>query len=294
MRALFGPAGNPDIFIETVGNSSVRMPAWLSGIGLDAYEYQCGNGVRIGQATAEEIGSQASTHGISISLHAPYYISLSNPDNLEKNINYVLQCCKAIRHMGGTRIVLHSGSAAGKPREEALMQSQKALGIILKEMDDAGYGDLVLCPETMGKINQLGDLEEVLFLCSVDERLIPCIDFGHLYARTLGELDGYEKTAALFDRMEDVLGFERTAVFHSHFSKIEYSKGGEKRHLTFGQTDFGPDFRPIARLVAERGYSPVFICESAGTQSMDALEMKRVYFDELRQVSTVSEAKNRN
>lgn len=292
MRALFGPAGNPDIFTETVGKSSIKMPAWLSEIGLDAYEYQCGNGVRIGQATSEKIGAEASKHGIAISLHAPYYISLSNPVYLEKNIDYVLQSCKAIRHMGGKRIVLHSGSTAGRPRKVALEQSQRALKTIIYEMDNAGFGDLILCPETMGKINQLGDLEEVLLLCSIDERLVPCIDFGHLYARSLGELDGYEKTAALFDKMEDALGFARTAVFHSHFSKIEFSKGGEKRHLTFGQSDYGPDFRPIAKLVTERCYTPVFICESAGTQSIDALEMKRTYMEELDRLSEFVDTEN--
>lgn len=291
MKALFGPAGNPDNFIEAFGNSTVRMPAWLGEIGLDAYEYQCGNGVRIGMATAETIGSAAKQHGITISLHAPYYISLSNPDQLEKNINYVLQSCGAVRHLGGSRIVLHSGTAAGRPRSEALHQSLRALEIILKEMDSAGYGDLTLCPETMGKINQLGDAEEVLILCSIDERLVPCIDFGHLYARTLGELEGYEKTAALFDLVEDALGYSRAALFHSHFSKIEYSKGGEKRHLTFEKSDYGPDFRPIARLAAERGYTPTFICESAGTQSIDALEMKRIYLEELERAADSANGK---
>ena len=85
--------------------------------------------------------------------------------------------------------------------------------------------------------------------------------------------------AGLFDRMETVLGYERASTFHSHFSKIEYSKGGERRHLTFDQSEFGPDFEPIAWLVCERNYTPVFICESAGTQSIDALEMKRLYLN---------------
>ena len=87
--------------------------------------------------------------------------------------------------MGGKRIILHSGSVGKVSREEAMNEARKTLKAILSEMDNAGYGDLVLCPETMGKINQLGTLEEVLSLCSIDERLIPCIDFGHLYARSI-------------------------------------------------------------------------------------------------------------
>jgi deoxyribonuclease-4 len=280
MTALFGPAGNSDTYTNTVSKSSLQAPAWLRGIGLDAYEYQCGNGVHIGEASAKSLGLEASKNSIVMSIHAPYYISLSNPDFLDKNIGYVLQSCRALKNMGGRRVILHSGSVAGRSREDALTEASKMLEHILAAMDEAGYSDMTLCPETMGKINQLGDFDEVLTLCSVDERLIPCLDFGHLYARTLGWLEGYEKTAELFNRMENALGLERASRFHSHFSKIEYSKGGEKKHLNFSDDGFGPEFRPVARLAAERGYSPVFICESAGMQSEDSLEMKRIYLEE--------------
>lgn len=281
MTALFGPAGNSDTFTKTISKSSLKAPAWLREIGLDVYEYQCGNGVHIGDPTALELGQQADANLITLSIHAPYYISLSNPDFLEKNIRYVLQSCKAAKAMRARRIVVHSGAIIGRTREAALLESTRTLERILAVMDEMGYCDIALCPETMGKINQLGDFDEVMQLCATDERLIPCIDFGHLYARSLGEVEGIEKTAKLFDQMENTLGVQRASRFHSHFSKIEYSKGGEKKHLTFANDVFGPDFRPIARLVAERGYAPVFICESAGTQSEDALEMKRIYFEEL-------------
>lgn len=110
----------------------------------------------------------------------------------------------------------------------------------------------------MGKINQLGNLEEVLELCTVDERLLPCVDFGHLYARSLGELEGRAACAQMLDRMEAVLGEERASGFHSHFSKIEFTlKGGEKRHLCFSDPGYGPDFRPLAEEVARRGWGTV-------------------------------------
>ena len=69
-----------------------------------------------------------------------------------------------------------------------------------------------------GKINQLGDLDEVLTLCTLDERLIPCIDFGHLYARSLGELEGEQACREMLDKVERVLGEERASRFHSHFT----------------------------------------------------------------------------
>ena len=157
------------------------------------------------------------------------------------------------------------------------MLAKETLKYCLDEMDAAGFSDMTLCPETMGKINQLGSLDEVMELCSIDERLIPCIDFGHLNARTHGAIATEEDYAAIFDIIENKLGHERLAAFHSHFSKIEYTDGGEKKHLTFEDTVFGPDPLPMLRQVVKRGLAPTIICESDGTQAEDALAMKNIY-----------------
>ena len=173
-------------------------------------------------------------------------------------------------------MVIHSGALMKRTRREALDIALRSLKAVIAACDDAGYGHIALCPETMGKINQLGDLDEVLELCTLDERLVPCVDFGHLYARSLGELEGTAACASMLDRIEAVLGAERAGAFHSHFSKIQFTpNGGEKMHLTFAQDDFGPDPAPLMAEVARRGWSPTFICESAGTQAEDALTMKK-------------------
>ena len=207
MSVLFGVAGNSNAFTTTVSKASADAPAWLRQIGLDAYEYQCGKGVRVGQATAELIGCNAAEAGVALSLHAPYFISLANPDpdSVKKTIGYVTASCQAARWMGAQRIVLHSGALMKRSREEALAIAKGNLATVVRACDELGYSDLTLCPETMGKINQLGNLEEVLELCTVDERLLPCVDFGHLYARSLGELEGRAACAQMLDRMEAVL-----------------------------------------------------------------------------------------
>ena len=147
----------------------------------------------------------------------------------------------------------------------------------MEALDEAGYGDMTLCPETMGKIGQLGDLEEVLALCSVDRRLVPCIDFGHLNARTLGGIRSQADYAAILDRMGEALGDERASRFHVHFSRIEFSAGGEKRHWTLADTRYGPEPQPLMELLARRGLAPTIICESAGTQAEDAAALRRMW-----------------
>ena len=284
MSARFGPAGNSDSF-SRVHRSSLAAPGWIAGRGLDCYEYQCGKGVHVGEDTARKVGENAVEAGISLSLHAPYFINLANPDPeaLKKTVGYITGACLAASWMGAERVVIHSGALMKRSRQEALETARASLLEVIAACDGAGFGHIALCPETMGKINQLGDLDEVLELCTLDERLIPCIDFGHLYARSLGADDGQEAFVRMLDRVEEVLGTERASRFHSHFSHIEFTpKGGEKCHRTFADDGgFGPDWAPLAAEIARRGWSPTFICESAGTQAEDALEMKKIYQEAL-------------
>ena len=278
MSASFGPAGNAENFPY---KSSADAPRWLAEIGLDCYEYQCGKGVHVGEATARKVGAAAVEHGIVLSLHAPYFINLANPDPeaLKKTTGYITGACLVADWMGARRVVIHSGALMGRTRREALDIARRSLKEVITACDDGGFGHLTLCPETMGKINQLGDLEEVLELCTLDERLLPCVAFGHLYARSLGADEGTVVFERMLSRRGEVLGPDRASRFHSHFSHIEFTPGGgEKCHRTFADDGgYGPDWGPLAEAVAKRGWSPTFICESAGTQAEDALEMKRIY-----------------
>ena len=278
MSAKFGPAGNAESFPY---KSSVDAPRWLGELGLDCYEYQCGKGVRVKEDTAVALGRQAQEHGIALSIHAPYFINLANPDpeSQEKTIGYITSSCLVADQMGATRVVIHSGALMKRTREEAMNIALPFLRSIVAVCEDQGFGHITLCPETMGKINQLGDLDEVLRLCQVHESLIPCVDFGHLYARSLGKDDGGEAVERMLSRMESELGTDRASRFHSHFSHIEFTpNGGEKCHRTFDDDGgYGPAWEPLAQAVAERGWSPTFICESAGTQAEDALTMKKIY-----------------
>ena len=279
MSAKFGPAGNSQSFKDMGYKHSLEIPQYVLKMGLDCYEYQCGRGVNIGIQKAAELGCAAKSAGISLSLHAPYFISMSSvdPEKRDNSIGYILKSAEAVKAMGGNRIVVHTGSCAKISREQALDLAKDTMKKAVKALDEQGLGDIHICPETMGKVNQLGNLQEVMELCLIDERLIPCIDFGHLNARDMGYFKSLEDYKTVFETIKDKLGTERLKTFHSHFSKIEYTLGGEKRHLTFDDTVFGPDFEPVMELTFKYGCSPVFICESAGTQAEDAKTMKDYY-----------------
>lgn len=278
MEIKFGPAGNAQSFAEAGFKATVDAPRWLHEMGLNAYEYQCGRGVNIGEETARKIAVQAALHDIAMSLHAPYYINLSNRDEerVQKNIGYVLASCQAATWLGADRIVVHTGGVGKQSRTKAFENTKENVRDILNAVEQAGY-TTTICLETMGKQSVIGSAEEIFELVALDDRLLPCIDFGHLNARTCGKCSTEEEFAQVLDLMENTIGTERARVFHSHFSHIEYGPKGEVRHLTFADKQYGPDFAPLAKLIAQRGWTPRFICESAGTQAEDAKQMMDMY-----------------
>lgn len=274
----FGPGGNCEWFKEN-HKTSDQMPAFLKEIGLTAYEVECGRGVRMNDTVAKKLKEEAERCGIALSIHAPYYISMSSleEEKRQNSIRYLLESAALAKKIGADRIIFHSGSCAKLSREEALRLAVDTLKGAADAFRAEGYGDLILCPETMGKINQLGSLEEVMALCQVEDTILPTLDFGHLNAREQGLFYTAEDYDKVLQVLEDSLGHDRATRFHAHFSKIEYTTGGEKCHLTFADTVYGPDFAPLAEVLAKRGAEPVIICESAGTQSKDALEMLALF-----------------
>ncbi len=279
MLAKFGPAGNSESFSAMGYKHSESIPEYLGKFSLDHFEYQCGRGVNISQEKALKLGRVFKEANLTISLHAPYYISMSSVEEEKRlnSVNYILQSARAVNALGGNRIVVHTGSCSKISREEALSLAKDTMVIALDALKNEHLEHIHICPETMGKINQLGTIDEVIVLCELHESLIPCIDFGHLNARTMGEVNSREAFCEILDKINNKLGSYRAKNFHSHFSKIEYTTGGEKRHLTFDDEQYGPNFEPLMDLIYERSLSPVFVCESAGTQAEDAKAMKDYY-----------------
>ncbi|GHV48095.1 endonuclease IV [Clostridia bacterium] len=274
----FGPGGNSDSF----GGKKfpVDLPQYLESFGLNGYEIECGRGVRFSKETIALLPKIAADNNISLSLHAPYYISLSseNEETRLKSVDYIYEAALAAKGMGARKVVVHSGSCAKMSRETALSLAIETLKRAREKLLNCDLEEIVICPETMGKINQLGTLTEVIELCKADESFLPCVDFGHLNARTHGGIKAKSDYRELLDEIESELGTDKLSRMHIHFSKIMYTDGGEKKHLTFSDgSEYGPDFEPLIELIAERNLAPSIICESNGTQAEDACIMKAYY-----------------
>ncbi|MBQ9485241.1 MAG: TIM barrel protein [Clostridia bacterium] len=276
----FGPSGNSQAFFDAGYIKSEDSAKWVKNLGLDCFEYSFGRGVNLSDGKAKELAVVFKNCGVEISVHAPYYVNLANPDGdmAEKSIGYITESAKKVKLLGGNRVVFHPASQGKATREQAVELTQARFYTLRDRIYEQGLSDVIFCPETMGKIAQIGTVEEITEFCKTDKVFVPCVDFGHINAREQGSLktqDDYEK---ILSYMIDGLGAEKMKNFHVHFSKIEYSARGEVRHLTFEDKIYGPEFPPLAAALKKFGLEPYIVSESAGTQDVDALFMKKVYY----------------
>jgi len=278
----FGPAGNSDSFYAEGHKTSLDVCQWLHGWGLNAYEYQCTRGVKVSHGFCTALAAQAKRFDIKLSIHAPYYINLVSLDSaiVEKSRYHIMKSLEAAVWMEAERVVFHPGALSGSSREEAMRRVEERLLSIVETARREGFLEFVrMCPETMGKTNQFGHLREVIALCQLDQALYPTVDFGHLHALYGGTLTQKKDFIAVLDKIENALGQEKLQGLHVHFSPVEFTQAGEKKHRTLQEKEYGPDFYYLAQALLEKELEPVIICESAGTQAEDAAEFQRLYLE---------------
>ncbi|MBO4412793.1 MAG: TIM barrel protein [Clostridia bacterium] len=277
----FGPSGNDELFYTEGFSSSLDAPAWLKEKGLSAYEYSFGRGYRMTSETAQKLGQKAKENGITLSIHAPYYINFANPDDemAEKSFGYILTGLKLLKAMGGKHLVFHIGSENKQERKTALDLIDKRLDVLIKRVYESGYleNGMMLCPETMGKSAQIGTWKEIIDFCKKDKILVPTFDFGHIYALNVGNFGSFSDFLEVLSYGVKVLGYDRMKNCHIHFSKIMYSEKGEVKHLNYTDEGWGPNFLYLAQALKELKLTPTIICESAGNMATDSVIFKELY-----------------
>ena len=276
----FGVAGNSNSFYDEGFTQTLEAASWCKARGIDVFEYSFGRGITLNEKTAVNIGNRFKEEGVEMTVHAPYYINLANPDPemIQKSYGYILSSLKKVKDFGGTRVVVHPATQGKMSREDAVkLMVENARGLI-GVLDKAGYSEgYKVCFETMGKVAQLGTVDEIIEVCKLDPRFYPCIDFGHINAREQGILKNAINYNTIVQKMSDFLPKSKVFNMHVHFSKIEYGAKGEIRHLTFEDQKYGPDYEPLMELFHELSFEPCIICESNGTQAEDAMAMKKYY-----------------
>ena len=278
-RLRFGPAGKPLDF----KGAMEKVPEFLHQIGLDALEYEAVRGVRIKEEKARKLGEEARKYDILLSMHAPYYINLASPDPavVERSIKRIIEAMIASEWMGAYAVVIHTGYYKGnKSKKEALEKAIEAYKVVLNQLPE-WVKTPDISPEVMGKTTAIGDIDEVVEIClNIGKRCRPTIDWAHLHARYQGQhvltIDNVLKVIEVFEKN---LGKKAIDPLHTHFSKIEYGKGGEKEHHTLGEEEYGPEWRIVCKAYIQTGINATVISESPILEK-DALLMKKICEEE--------------
>jgi len=274
----FGPAGKP---IDFKGDLE-EIPEFLKGMGLDAMEYEAVRGVNIKMEKAVSFGRAAQEHGVLLSLHGPYYINLASPNEktYRDSVRRVFESLRASHWMGAYAVVIHTGYYGDLGPREALQRAVSGYKEAIEQALSEGYDRPHVSPETTGRTAQIGTVEEVVEICqAIGARCRPTVDWAHLYARSHGELvREVGDVVKVIDYIEKSLGREAVTPLHTHFSKIEFGKGGEREHHTLAEELYGPDFSVVIRAYKEIGVTGTFISESPILER-DALVMKKICED---------------
>ncbi|MCE5214108.1 MAG: TIM barrel protein [Methanobacterium sp.] len=270
-QVRFGPAGRP---MRYSGVTELACD-YIREIGLDAYEYQATYGVKIKKQSGLRLKENSRKNDVLLSMHAPYYINLSSnkDDVVERSIDRLLQSARAAEWIGAYRIVFHPGFYTKYSPNEAMKRCQNSIDVLKEQLSSKGINDYTFAPETTGKKSQLGNLEEIIKICQNNDNFAPTVDFAHLYARSVGEIKDQDDYSRIFSKLEDELGLK---TLHSHFTRIEYTDKGEKKHHALMEKNYGPPLEPLLKEIVERGWDVTMICETP-FRDEDALLIQEEY-----------------
>jgi deoxyribonuclease-4 len=281
----FGPAGMPSGF-KLLKRPVTEVPKYLRAENLDSFEYEMvrwGPRPQIKQQTAEELGKKALEHDIWLTAHGSYFINLTsaNKEHREASMKRLLACVQGASWMGAHIVVFHPGAYAGRSPKQVFEICAKAMKEVVEQMRSLGITKVHLAPETMGKSAQFGTVEEVLALCERVDLTEPNVDWAHLHARQHGRFKTIDDLSKVMDEIEKKLGTEGLRNIHCHYSHIEFTDKGERRHHNVDRTDYGPDFGFLARLIVERDLKPVIACETPNLD-VDAQKLRDMVMQEMK------------
>jgi deoxyribonuclease-4 len=283
-RPRFGPAGVPPWF-KAMKAALTDVPRLLREEGLDAFEYQAvrwGAKPQIKREDAENLSLKAKGNDVLLSLHGSYFINFcGEKDIIEASKQRLIACATAAEWMKAYVVVFHPGFYGKRPQKEAFTNCLEALKEVAEAMRALGIKNVKIGPETMGKPSQLGSLAEILSLCEEVERTQLVVDWAHLHARDRGRFKTVDDFRKVIVEIENRLGTEAVKDMHCHFTKIEFTDKGEKRHHTMDEADYGPDFTMLAKVIAEFKLKPVIISESPILDA-DAIKMRDIVQKELK------------
>lgn len=254
----FAVAGSP---LSTPGSGgTLKGLVRAHELGIRAMELEWVQSVPKNPAHMAEIRRVAEELDITLTVHAPYFINLNTrePEKLAASKVRILAALRMAQLAGATSVCVHAAFNQGAAPADVLARVMDATHEMLRTKS-SDFPDVNLAYETMGKHTQFGTLDEVLAV-SREFELYPCVDFAHLHARANGALNSAAEWDALLDTYAAALGPRSLQRMHIHYSGIEYTDKGERRHLPFPDSD--ARWRDLLAVLRARKVGGTLVVES--------------------------------
>ncbi|MDO8717181.1 MAG: TIM barrel protein [Dehalococcoidales bacterium] len=270
-RLFFGTGGVPH---SAQSGSTVDGIKRIAELGLGGMELEFVRGVNMGESTARQVAEVATSEGIKLSVHAPYYINFNShePEKIQASQVRLLQSARIGALCEAETVVVHTAFYLGDPPGEVYNRVKQYLQEVISIL--RGENNRIwIRPEIMGKATQFGTIEEILQLCTEVEGVAPGIDFAHLHARN-GVVNSYPEFAAILGKVQEKLGRAGLDNMHIHFSGIRYGDRGEISHLNLKESDL--QYVELLRALRDFDVKGLVVCESPNLEE-DARLLKTTY-----------------
>lgn len=269
----FVTAGMP---LKTGKGSYPQAFEVLKEMNLDGMEIEFVHGVRMSEASRQFLNQASKENNLILTAHGPFYINLNSKEEekIEASVQRIVETAVVANQAGAFSITYHAAFYMGKDKEEVYNRVKKENERIFKILDEEKI-NLWVRPETTGKATQWGDLDEVIRLSTDFERVLPCIDFSHLHARTNGDYNTYDEFSRVLEKIGEEIGQYALDNFHGHLAGIEYGEKGEKQHLVMLESDM--NYKDLLKAMKEFGVKGVLVCESPNIED-DCKLFKDYYY----------------
>lgn len=248
----------------------------LSDLNLDGMELEFVHGVRMSDETRELVKKERESRKLILTAHAPFYVNLNSQeeDKVDASVQRIIETGLAAQSTGAFSITFHAAFYMKQDKEEVYQKVKNRISEISKFYHDNNL-NVWIRPETTGKATQWGDLEEIIRLSKEFDNVLPCIDFSHLHARSVGKYNTYDEFSKILETVGNELGQRALDNFHAHLAGIDYGDKGEKKHLIFEESDM--NYKDLLKVLKEFNVKGALVCESPNIED-DALLLKEYYY----------------
>ena len=218
---------------------------------------------------AARFGALAREADLALSVHAPIAGFMGHAERgkkLNMAVGMLDHSAGIAKSAGAELVVFHPGFLLGRTREDAIDSVVEQLGE-LRERLAAKDRAVPFGIEVMGRVRELGSLDDVVEVSRRLDWIRPVIDFAHMHATSDGAFTSVEPFAEALEKADAVL--EPGAPFHIHFSDIQYANRNETKHLPYGEGTLRAE--PLAEALARFERPATVISESPDDESSQAI-----------------------